>query len=131
MVLWRAIKLFKSTGKTCTIKRNIFYQMFTVDRIGSAAALKDRFRFKIRSFYFMRFKKMDRQEGDLYAIIYTCCIYIQKRAILPVNRIMLILKMKQFNGQLFKIIRRGSKNLLFKVNIFNGMFQYQSVNLNY
>lgn len=61
---------------------------------------------------------------------YRCRIYTQGIAILTVNVIMLVLKIKHCKCQLVKIARVGSKNGLLKVNIFNGLFQLLLLNLN-
>lgn len=118
-----AVKLPEARPETFFIQFNVFYIMPAVDAAGSAAAFKIKARLKAGG-NGHRFKKADGQEWDLPVMRDLCNIGFQRITEAAIHNIVVVLKAEQFQRDVVEALCRGSENPVFKVIIFNGVFQY-------
>jgi len=97
--------------------------MPAVDAARGAAAFKIKAGLKARGDGH-RFKKADGQEGNLRIMRDLCNMRFQRITETAIDDIVFILKAEQFQGETVEMVPRGSENPVFKVIIFNGVFQY-------
>ena len=104
--------------------------MPAVDAAGGATALEIKAGSETRC-YCSRFEKGDGQEGNLPILRDLCNIFFERITEAAIDAAVLILKAEDFERQVVEILPAGSKNPVGEVIIFNGVFQYLSLNLRY
>lgn len=97
--------------------------MFTIYGLCGSAAFKNYFRFKFCCFNNICFKKLYRQKRDLYNSINTFRVNMNRIDVLPVNRIMPVLKLKKLQRHSIKIVEGSMEDLIFPFRYFRCVIQ--------
>ena len=123
--------MFKRCTKAFPVQGKIPDIMFAVSRLRGATAYKNGFGLKFSGLNGMGLKKGNGEEGYLMQGIYLVDVDMQGITIFPVEFVVCMLETEQFNGQVDEVALRSCEDASFQVIIFNGFFQFQSLNLTF